>query len=92
MDTKAFVNTMHQSQAEMQISTPGDTLRDVDAKASADTLADSRVSLRDTDGFKGRITFLKAGRRAGKGESQDCIRHAIKGGGQDNWRHTNLRE
>ena len=73
---------MHQSQAEVQIDTPGDTLRDLDAKASADTLADSRVSLRDTNGFEGRITFLKAGRRAGKGESQDCIRHAIRGGGQ----------
>ena len=92
VNTKAFINTMHQSQAEVEIGTAGDTLCDVDAKASADTLADSRESLRDTDGFKGRITFLKAGRRAGKGESQDCMRHAIKGGGQDNSRHTNLRE
>ena len=83
---------MHQSQAEVQIETSRDTLRDLDAKASADTLADSPESLRHTDGFKGRITFLKAGRRAGKGESQDCIRHTIKGGGQDNCRHTNLRE
>ena len=41
VDTKAFINTMHQSQAEVQIQTPGDTLRDVHAKASADTLADS---------------------------------------------------
>ena len=92
VDTKAFINTMHQSQAEVEIATPGDTLRDLDAHASADTLAGSRESLRDTDGFKGRMTFLKAGRRAGKGESKDCIRQAIKGGGQDNWRHTNLRE
>ena len=84
VDTKAFINTMHQSHKELEIGTSGDTVRDLDAKASADTLADSRESLRDTDGFKGRITFLKAGRRAGKRESQDCIRHAIKGGGQDN--------
>ena len=89
---KAFINTMHQSQAEVEIATPGDTLRDFDAKASADTLADSRESLRDTDGFKGRMTFLKAGRRAGKGVSKDCIGHGMKGGGQDNCRHTNLRE
>ena len=82
VDTKAFMKTMHQSQASVQIETPGDTLRDVNAKASADTVADSPESLRDTDGFEGRITFLKAGRRAGKGESQHCIRHAITGGGQ----------
>ena len=41
LDTKAFINTMHQSQAEVEIETPGDTLRDVDAKASLDTLANS---------------------------------------------------
>ena len=84
VNTKAFINTMHQSQAEVEIGTAGDTLCDVDAKASADTLADSRESLRDTDGFKGCITFLKAGRFADKGKSQDYIRHAIRGGGQDN--------
>ena len=39
VDTKAFINTMHQSQAEVDIEQPGDTFRDVDAKASADTLA-----------------------------------------------------
>ena len=92
MDTKAFIKTMHQNQAQVEIGTPGDTLRNLHAKASADTLAESGESLRDTDGFEGCITFLKAGRRAGKGESQDNIRHAIKGGDQDNWRHTNLRE
>ena len=84
VDTKAFITTMHQSQTEVEIATPGDDLRDVDAKGSADTLADSPESLQNTDGFKGRITFLKAGRRAGKGESQDCIPHAIRGGCQDN--------
>ena len=88
VDTKAFIKTMHQNQAQVEIETPGDTLRNLDAKASADTLAASGKSLRDTDGFEGRITFLKAGRRAG----QDNIRHAIKGGDQDNCRHTNLRE
>ena len=66
VDTKAFINTMHQSQAEVEIETPGDTLRDVDAKASLDTLANSQESLRDTHRVEGRITFLKAGRRAGK--------------------------
>ena len=84
--TKAFTNTMHQSQAEVEIETPGDTLRcdlDVNAEASTDTLADSRESLRETDRVEKRITFLKAGLRAGKGERQGCIRHAIKGGGQD---------
>ena len=84
VNTEAFINTMHQSQAEVEIGTAGDTLCNVYAKASADTLADSRESLRDTDGFKGRITFLKAGRRAGKGESQDYIQNAIRGDGQDN--------
>ena len=42
---------MHQSQAEVEIGTPGDTLRNVDAKATADTLADSRESLQDTNGY-----------------------------------------
>ena len=80
----AFINTMHQSKVEVVIATPGHALADVDAKASANTLADSRERLRDTHGFEGRITFLKAGRRASKGKSQDCIRHAVKGGRQDN--------
>ena len=57
VDTKAFIKTMHQNQAEVKIGTPGDTLRNLDAKASADTLADSQESLRDTDGFEGSITF-----------------------------------
>ena len=67
--TKAFINTMHQSQAEVEIETPGDTLRcdlDVDAEALADTLADSRESLRETDRVEKRITFLKAALRADK--------------------------
>ena len=32
VDTKAFINTMQQNQAEVQIRTHGDTLRNVDAK------------------------------------------------------------
>ena len=84
VDTKALINTMHQSQAEVEIETPGDTPRDVNAKALLDTLTNSQESLRDTDRVERRITFLKVGRRAGKDERQDCIRHAIKGGGQDN--------
>ena len=39
MYTEAFVNTMHHSVAEVQNETPRDTLHDVDAVASADTLA-----------------------------------------------------
>ena len=90
--TKVFSNMMHQSQAVGEIGTAGDRLCDVDAKTSADTLADGRQSMRDTDRFEEHITFLKAGCFAGKGKSQDCIRHAIKGGGQDNSRDTNQRE
>ena len=90
--TKVFINMMHQSQAEGEIGKAGDPLCDVDAKTSADTLADRREILRDTDRFEEPITFLKAGRVAGKGKSQDCIRHAIKSGGQDNSRDTNQRE
>ena len=70
VDTKAFIKIMHQSQAEVEIATPSDTLRDVDAKAFADTLADSRQSLRDTDGCEGWITSLKTGRHAGRDEGQ----------------------
>ena len=40
MYTKAFVNTMHHSLAEVQNETPRDTLHDVEAVASRDTLAD----------------------------------------------------
>ena len=32
VDTKAFINTMQQNQAEVEIRTHGDTLRNVDAK------------------------------------------------------------
>ena len=68
--TKAFIKTIHQSQEEVEIATPGDTLRDVDAKAFADTLADSRESLRDTDVCKECITSLKTGRHACRDEGQ----------------------
>ena len=57
VDTKAFIKTMHQSQAEVEIGTPGDTLSDLDAKASADTLAASRESLRDKTDLKGASLF-----------------------------------
>ena len=40
MYTNVFVNTMHHSLAEVQNETPRDTLHDVEAVASADTLAD----------------------------------------------------
>ena len=40
MYTKAFFNTMHHSLAEVQNKTPRDTLHDVEAVTSADTLAD----------------------------------------------------
>ena len=70
VDTKAFIKIMHQSQAEVKIATPGDTVRDVDAKAFADTLADSRESLRDTDSCEGWITSLKTGRHACRDEGQ----------------------
>ena len=40
MYTKAFLNTMHHSLAEVQNKTPRDTLHDVEAVASAVTLAD----------------------------------------------------
>ena len=47
VDTKAFIKIMHQSQAEVEIATPGDTLRDVDAKASqvAKTLTNVNCAL-----------------------------------------------
>ena len=44
--TKAFVNTMHHSLAEVQNETPRDTLHDVDAVAFADTLADRLAEVR----------------------------------------------
>ena len=40
MYTKAFVNTMHHTLAEVQKETACDTLHDVEAVASAHTLAD----------------------------------------------------
>ena len=46
MYTEAFVNTMHHSVAEVQNETPRDTLHDVDAVASADTLADRLAEVR----------------------------------------------
>ena len=70
VDTKAFIKIMHQSQAKVEIATPGDTLRNVHAKAFADTLADSRESLRDTDGCEECITSLKTGRHACRDEGQ----------------------
>ena len=46
MYTKAFVNTMHHSLAEVQNETPRDTLHDVQAVASADKLADRLAEVR----------------------------------------------
>ena len=47
---EALFNTMHCNLAEMEIETSSDTPYDVEAKASADTLADrfSRGKARDT--------------------------------------------
>ena len=39
VETEALINTMHQSQAEVDAETPGDPERDVEAEASVDTLA-----------------------------------------------------
>ena len=36
-----FLNTMHQSLAEVQATTPDDTLLDAEDEASSETLADS---------------------------------------------------
>ena len=44
--TKAFVNTIHHSLEEVQSETPRDTLHDVKAVASADTLADRLAEVR----------------------------------------------
>ena len=46
MYTKAFVNTMHHSLAEVQNQRPRDTLHDVDAVSFADTLADTLAEVR----------------------------------------------
>ena len=71
VDMKAFNNTMHEKQTEVKLATLCDSFRDVDAKASADTLSDSRKRLRDTDGCEGRITSLKTGRHSCRGEGQN---------------------
>ena len=44
--TKAFVNTMHHSLAEVENETPRDTLHDVQAVASTDTLDDRLAEVR----------------------------------------------
>ena len=44
--TKALVNTMRHSLAEVQAKTPRDTLHDVEAVASANTLADRLAEVR----------------------------------------------
>ena len=44
--TKAFVNTMHQSLAEVQNETPRDSLHDMEAVAPAHTLADRLAEVR----------------------------------------------
>ena len=46
MYTKTFVNTMDHSVAEVQNETPRDTLHDVEALASSDTLADRLAEVR----------------------------------------------
>ena len=46
MYTKTFVNTMNHSLGEVQNKTPRDTLHDVEAVASADTLADRLAEVR----------------------------------------------
>ena len=41
MQTKALINTMHQSLAKVTPKTPGNTLLDAEDEASSDTVADS---------------------------------------------------
>ena len=71
VDLKTFINTMHQKQTEVKLPTLCDSFRDVDARASADKLSDSREILRDTDGCEGRITSLKTGRHSCRDEGQN---------------------
>ena len=46
LQTEALFNTMHQSLAEVEAETPGDTLRDTEAEASSGTLADSLAEVK----------------------------------------------
>ena len=55
--TKAFINTMQQNQAEVEIRTHGDTLRNVDAKhRQARWLTVEKVFETQTD-LKGALLF-----------------------------------
>ena len=83
VETDTLVKTVQYSLAEVGAQTPVVTLRDVDAKSSANTLADrvaeGRQSCQKTVGFDGRITSLNAGR------------FADIGGDQDGWQNTGRR-
>ena len=59
--TRAFVNTMHHSLVEVQNKTPRDTLHDVEAIASADTLADRLADVRPLTGSD-KLAGEKTGR------------------------------
>ena len=46
VQTKALLNTMHQSLSKVKAKTPGDTLLDAEDEASLDTLADSLAEVK----------------------------------------------
>ena len=63
LEGKALVTTMHYSLAEAETKTRGDTLRDVETEASANTLA-VRLALVNAEKVR-RITSLNDGRHVG---------------------------
>lgn len=69
LEGKALVTTMHYSLAEAETETRGDTLRDVETEASANTLA---VRVAQVKAEKVRhITCLNDGRHVGRDGVQD---------------------
>lgn len=64
---EGLLNTLHHSLAVVQANKPGDTMRDVDAEALVDRLAEVKTGkkkLPDNDRYVGRVTSRNAGSHA----------------------------
>lgn len=85
MDADNFLNKMHHSLAEVKAETPVCTLPVVDAKTSANKMADRRAEVKAVKVCETltdvKVAALDASRHAGRGGGQDGLQNTWKSGG-----------
>ena len=85
LDANALLNKMHHSLAEVKDETPVCTLSVVDAKTSANKMADRLAEVKAVKVCETltdvKVAALDASRHAGGGGGQDSLQNTCKSGG-----------